>query len=109
MASTRAGAEILKLTGPVTIHNFSGLQELVEKPDSLPPILLIDLSQVPYIDSAALGSLVAIHVASEQSGRKYALVGANSRLKNLFELAYVRAFLVIYDSIEEAESHLIPA
>lgn len=99
------GLKLIKLVGPVTFHNFSQFQELTQK-DLLPAVLLIDLSEVPYIDSAALGSFVAIHVACEGTDKKYALVGANERLKNLFDLAYVRTFLVIYDSIPEAEGKL---
>lgn len=100
------GMKIIRLDGPVTIHNFAGFQELTEK-HLLPPVLIVDLTAVPYIDSAALGSFVAIHVACESTGRKYALIGANQRLKSLFDLAYVRTFLVIYDSLAEAETHLL--
>ena len=99
------GLRIIKLVGPVTFHNFSQFQELTQK-EFLPSALLVDLSEVPYTDSAALGSFVAIHVACEGTDKKYALVGANERLKNLFDLAYVRTFLVIYDSIPEAEAKL---
>ena len=105
VATSRPGLKILKLVGPVTIHNFSQFQDLTQK-HLLPQTLLVDLSEVPYIDSAALGSFVAIHVACEGTEKKYALVGANERLKNLFDLAYVRTFLVIYDSIPEAEAGL---
>jgi anti-sigma B factor antagonist len=106
MPEARPGVKIIRLAGPVTLHNFSRFQELTEK-DLLPQVLIVDLSAVPYIDSAALGVFVAIHVACEGTGRKYALTGANERLKNLFDLAYVRTFLVIYDSIAEAETHLL--
>jgi len=108
ISNARPGVKIIRLTGPVTIHNFSDFQELTEK-DLLPQVLIVDLSAVPYIDSAALGVFVAIHVACDASGRKYALAGANERLKNLFDLAYVRTFLAIYDSVAEAETHLLPA
>ncbi len=104
--SVRPDTKIIKLVGPVTMHNFAHFQELTDKA-VLPPILLVDLSEVPYIDSAALGSLVALHVACDGTDRKYALVGANNRLKNLFDLAYVRTFLIIYDSLAEAEAHLL--
>jgi anti-anti-sigma factor len=104
----RPGVKIVKLSGPITIHNFAQFQAMTEK-DLLPQILLVDLSAVPYIDSAALGTLVAMHVACESTGRKYALAGPNDRLKNLFDLAYVRTFLVIYDTLAEAEAHFIAA
>lgn len=93
----------LRLKGPVTIHNFFDFQELARQ-RPLPRLLLVDLTGVPYIDSAALGSFVGIHVSCEASKRKYALVGANERLKNLFDLTHVREFLVMYDSMAEASA-----
>jgi anti-sigma B factor antagonist len=108
IADAETGITIIRLAGPVTIHNFSHFQEITEK-KTLPPVLIVDLSQVPYIDSAALGVLVALHVACEGSGHKYALAGANERLKNLFDLAYVRTFLLIYDSVAEAQTRLLAA
>jgi anti-anti-sigma factor len=103
--NARPDVKIIKLAGPMTIHNFFDFQELTRK-QPYPRVLLVDLTDVPYIDSAALGSFVGLHVSAEGTGRKYALVGANERLKNLFELTRVRAFLVIYDSMAEAEARL---
>ncbi len=106
MPDPRPDVQILKLHGPLTIHNYYDFQDLTRK-QPLPRLLFVDLSDVPYIDSAALGSFVGIHVSCEGTDRKYALVGSNDRLKNLFDLAYVRAFLVIYDSLAEAQAHLV--
>jgi anti-anti-sigma regulatory factor len=47
---------ILKITGPLTIHNFFDFQDLARQQTA--PVFIIDLTDVPYIDSAALGSLV---------------------------------------------------
>jgi len=101
----RPDLKILKLNGPVTIHNFIEFQELARK-QPLPRVLVVDLHDVPYIDSAALGSFVGIHVSCEATGRRYALVGANERLRNLFDLTHARAFLVTYDSVDEAAAQL---
>jgi len=64
--------KIVKLIGPLTIHNYDEFQELTRK-KPFPQVLLVDLHEVPYIDSAALGTFVGIHVSCEESGRKYAL------------------------------------
>jgi len=101
----RPDVKIVKLIGPVTFHNISEFQELIHK-KPFPLVFIVDLSEVPYIDSAALGSFISIHVAREGTDCKYAFVGPNERLRNLFELAYVQSFLVIYDSMAEAETHL---
>lgn len=89
----------------MTIHNFFDFQDLTrQKP--FPPLLLVDVVDVPYIDSAALGSFVGLHVSCESNNRKYALIGANDRLKNLFEITQVHAFLVVFNTLEEAQSKL---
>ncbi len=101
---SRPDVKIIKLTGPLTIHNFFEFQEITRQKPS-PRILLVDLTDVPYIDSAALGSFVGLHVSCEGNDRKYALVGANERLTTLFELTHVKAFLVLSDTMAEAEAH----
>jgi anti-sigma B factor antagonist len=97
--------KLIRLSGPLTIHNFFKFQE-VSRERPAPKLLIVDLTEVPYIDSAALGSFVGLHVSCEGNNRKYALVGANDRLKTLFELTHVKSFLVIRESISEAESLL---
>jgi anti-sigma B factor antagonist len=104
-ADPRPDTKIVKLIGPITFHNLSGFQEFVQR-KPMPGILIVDLSHVPYIDSAALGILVSMHVARDGTGSKYALVGANERLRNLFDLAYVSSFLNVFDSVAEAEAYL---
>jgi len=101
----RPDVKILKLIGPLTIHNFFDFQEMTRQRPA-PRILLVDLSEVPYIDSAALGSFVGLHVSCESGKRKYALIGANERLLTLFDLTHVKSFLHAYDSIAEAEAAL---
>lgn len=103
------GIAILKVTGPLTIHNFFDFQDLSRKQSA--PVLLIDLSGVPYIDSAALGSLVAVHVSRGNAGKKYAIAGAQERLLALFRMTGLDGFLITYPTLAEAETALaqVPA
>lgn len=100
---SRPNVLLVKLSGPLTINNFFEFQELTRKAPS-DQTLIVDLSAVPYIDSAALGCLVGLHVSSERTGRKYAIAGANERLKKMFDLVEVDRFLVLCDSVDEAEA-----
>lgn len=95
---------ILKVDGPLTIHNFFEFQDLSRQQKAA--VLLIDLSGVPYIDSAALGSLVGIHVSRGNAGKKYAIVGANERLQNVFRITGITGFLVTFPTVGEAEAAL---
>ena len=104
----RADVKVVKLIGPLTIHNFFEFQDITRLRPS-PRVMLVDLSEVSYIDSAALGSFVGLHVSCEGSGRKYGLIGANDRLKTLFDLTHVGSFLTTFSSMAEAEEKLNPA
>jgi anti-sigma B factor antagonist len=104
--ATSPDVKIVRLSGPMTFHNLSSFQEFIHE-QPFPKVVIVDLSNVPYIDSAALGTLVSMHVAREGTDRKYAFVGANERLQNLFDLAYVREFLTVFDSVEEAKTRLV--
>ncbi len=97
--------QIVKVIGPLTMNNFFDFQAWTRKKPS-PEVMIIDLSETPYIDSAALGSLVGLHVSCNSSGRKYGLVNANERLHKLFGMTNVHSFLVHFDSVAEAEAAL---
>ena len=83
------------------MHNFFEFQDLTRNQRA--PVLLIDLTEVPYIDSAVLGSLVGVHVSYDRTGRRYALINPNERLKKLFAMSGLDGLLVTYNTIPEAE------
>lgn len=105
VSGSHPGVQIVRLNGPLTIHNFHEFQELTRR-EPRPQVMIVDLKNVPYLDSAALGTFVSIHVACEGNSRRYALAAPNDRLKSIFDLSNVTSFLVIYNSAEEAEKEL---
>ena len=50
------GTQILALTGPLTLNTMFGFQN--EFRATRPPVLIIDMTECPYIDSAGLGLLM---------------------------------------------------
>ncbi|MFZ0594518.1 MAG: STAS domain-containing protein [Bryobacteraceae bacterium] len=103
---TSEGVRIIKVRGPLTIHNFFEFQDLTRQHPRA-AVMLIDLAEVPYIDSAALGSLIGLHVSCGRAGEKYALLKANERLRSLFAMCGVDQLLVTFDSAEAAEAALL--
>lgn len=61
-------------------------------------LVILDLTDVPYMDSCALGSLMNLHRPSELNQR-YAVVGASERLRTMFHVARVDKILVTYPSM----------
>jgi anti-anti-sigma factor len=101
---SRDGIRVLKLIGPFTLKHVFEFQTLVRQDPA--PLTIIDLTAVPYMDSAALGSILGVHVSCQRHGVQYALAGASDRLKTLFKVAGVECLLVSCPSVAEAEGKL---
>lgn len=99
---SRPGVVVVKVYGPLEITNYSEFQEITRRSEA--PVLLVDMREVPYIDSAVLGSMVATHVACARNQRKYALVHANQRIQNMLNVSGVGEFIMNYPSLAQAEA-----
>lgn len=98
----REGTVILTLSGPLTLPNIFALQSDLRT--LKPPCLILDLSQVPYIDSAGLGVIMNYYVSAQGNNRKLFMVGTNDRVYALFAMTKVDGILKFADSIEAAQS-----
>ncbi len=94
------GATVLRLHGPLLLGNFFPLQSMVRADNA--PLLILDVSDMPYIDSAGIGCLVGAHVSRENSGRKLILVGANERLVTSLKVTKCDQLFVSAPTVEEA-------
>jgi anti-anti-sigma factor len=103
VAGAGPSVRILRLIGPFTLGTMFDFQNIVREGDAA--VTIIDLSGVPYMDSAALGALLGFHVSCQREGRRYALAGVSSRLRTLFLVAGVDGFLTQYDTADQAEEH----
>src|SRR5215471_1365898 len=92
---------VLRLSGPVTISNFFEFQSLVRGNTSRK--LILDLSGVPYIDSAGIGALVGVYVNHQKNGRSLALVGVNKRVRDAMQVTRVEQFFRFYDTEATAQ------
>ncbi|MGH9594481.1 MAG: STAS domain-containing protein [Bryobacteraceae bacterium] len=98
------GTRILRLSGQFTLQHVFEFQGVMRSGSD--PVTIIDLTGVPYMDSASLGALMGAHVFCQRNQRRYALVGVSQRLRTLFEVGGVDKLLVIYPTVEEAQLHL---
>ena len=102
--SSRAGLQILALKGAFTSGASWIFVEAVVAADA--PRLILDLSEVPMVDSMAVGALVRAFVSCHKAGRKLALVGLNHRVHNVLHLTGIAPLFDTYDSVSEAEAGL---
>jgi anti-anti-sigma factor len=98
------GTTILKLVGPLTLSTIFGFQN--EFRANTPKVLIVDLSESPYMDSAGLGLLMNYYVSAEHNGRKLLLVGVNHRIAAMLEMTKVQGVLKSFATVEAAEASL---
>jgi len=102
MSGTREGHRILRLTGPLTLTNLFTFQAMVRAETA--PVTVIEMTEVPYIDSAGIGSLMGAYVSRQKDGRSLALVGVNQRVQNAMTITNVYQFFSVFPTVAEAES-----
>ncbi len=105
------GTVIFRLTGPFTARDMYGalspdaLRGTFEAEDDGTPqaLHIIDLTEVPYVDSSGLGLMVSHYVRCQHRGVRLVVAGANARVVQLFELTKVDPFFPRVDTVDEAE------
>jgi len=98
---------ILEVAGELDFYNSSRLHRSVENLiDTRASRLLIDLREVSFLDSSAVGTLVAVHAALRDKGLALQITGVDGSVKSALELTGVARALPIASSREEALAHL---
>lgn len=100
--------EVLSLRGPLTANNGPVFQNAMRREEPMHTVIL-DFSDVPYVDSAGLGLLVTAHVTRQKSGRRMVLSGINPRVQRLFEITRMADLFLIFSSPAEAVAALTGA
>jgi len=103
--STVPGTVVLRLIGPVTLRNLFDLQARLRSGD-LPKNQILDLSRVPYMDSAGMGAIINHHVHCENKRVRLIVSGVSPRVLELFRMTMVDAVMSLAPSIEDAEASL---
>jgi anti-sigma B factor antagonist len=91
---------VLSLHGPLTMENVSPFLNAVRREDA--PTMILDFSNVPYLDSSGLGSLISASTSFVKSGRRFAITGANSRVRRVFEITKLENVLLVFPTLSDA-------
>ena len=98
---------ILEITGSIDINNAEYLQEQIEKNFmGGENHLVMDLTEVDYLDSSGLGQLVAAFKMSVQHGRKVVLAGVNEDVLNEMRLTRLDTLFDFATNVDEAIGNL---
>ncbi|HKO19310.1 MAG TPA: STAS domain-containing protein [Acidobacteriaceae bacterium] len=104
---------IFRLSGPFTARKMYGhltpdeLQKVLAfqsiPGEQLPARNILDLSEVPYMDSLGLGMIVTHYVSSTNKGIKTIAAGPTPRVLELFQLTKVDSIIPIVATVAGAE------
>jgi anti-sigma B factor antagonist len=95
------GQRILRLDGALVMPTVFQFQSTVRADTSRS--LIIDFTNVPYVDSAGIGALVGAYVTRQHGGRNLSLVGVSERIHNALKVTHVEQFFRFFDSVSAAE------
>lgn len=107
VAGQAPGCRILRLNGPLVLNNLFEFQSMLR--NDPPQTLILDLTAVPYMDSAGMGAIINYFVSSQRHGRKLLVAGVNGRVLELFRMTKVEGLLTMKPTVADAEQALIKA
>ena len=91
---------VLLVRGPLTIQTTPQFERAVRQESA--ETMILDLSDVPYIDSVGLGSLVATYVSHQKAGRCLVLTGVTARVMKVLKITNVHNFFMTFPTTWEA-------
>jgi anti-sigma B factor antagonist len=92
---------ILRLKGPLTISTLFSLQAALRECGNADTV--IDVTDVPYMDSAGLGTLLSHWAHTQRVAAKFAVTGVSPRIAVLLEVTKVNTVLPMFGTAEEAD------
>jgi anti-sigma B factor antagonist len=99
------GCTLLRLTGDVDFRSSPALrEELLRLIDRGARRLILDLSDVEYVDSSGVGTLVEARRHLLREGGELFLASMRARVRGVFEIARLDRFFKITDSVDEARN-----
>ena len=84
-------------------HNSKELKDyLLERLENGEKELILDLTEVRFVDSSGLGALLSGHKNAGLREGRFALTGVQSRVQSMFELTRLTRVFEIYPGVEDA-------
>lgn len=94
---------IVKISGEIDVFTSPRLREmLLEIIDDGAAHLVVDLSEVTFLDSTGLGVLVGIYHRLRARDGSMSFMGVNDRVRRVFHVTQLTKIFVLHRSLEEA-------
>jgi len=99
------GVVIFALSGAIDLHYVPTLRSLFQsKLKERCPALIVDLSDVDFVDSTGLSTLIEYHRDAGAHGGIFSLAGINPNLKPIFDVVQFNKVLAIFPTAAEAKA-----
>lgn len=95
---------IIILTGDVDMSSSSDARKLILDTLSNKENIMVDLSQVNYIDSSGVASLVEGFQMAKASKLEFSLIGVSESAMMVFKLARLDKVFPIFDTFEQHQN-----
>ena len=100
--TTTGSGPVVRVTGEVDLRTSPQLRrQLLQLLEQRPQRLVVDLSQVGYMDSSGVGTMVEIKRRIERDGGEVILSGLQTRVRSIFEITQLDKFFRIVPSADE--------
>lgn len=98
----RPNCVIIKLCGSCSMVEASRLsEELLRATTKRPNLILLDMSELDFITSDGLGSIVAGYLRSRKYDGDIRLIGPPSGIRQLLELTRLTNLFQVYSTVED--------
>jgi anti-anti-sigma factor len=88
-----AADAIVQCSGRITSDSSESLKATVKSMFSAGKFIVLDLSNVSYLDSSGLGTIVGLYVSAKRAKSELKIMHLNERLKELISLTRLGEFL----------------
>jgi anti-sigma B factor antagonist len=105
--NTEGEVTTIHLSGDIDLNQSPRLRGIFQdKTKAKAPALLLDFSQVRYIDSSGLATLVEYYQSSRPWSGRIVLAGLSPRVRSVFDLVRLTEIFQIFDTPDEARQSL---
>ncbi len=87
--STVEGATVVRCVGHLTFDVAAAFKSDIKAMVTKGGRLVLDLTDLAYMDSAGLGSIASIYVSSKKAGCDLQLINLNKRVKELLGITHL--------------------
>jgi anti-sigma B factor antagonist len=99
-----AGYPVLGVRGEVDVYSAGSLKDSITELLGQSPVVIVDLSEVGFLDSTGLGALVAGRTSASEAGGSLPVVCDRERILKLFKITGLDEVFLIYPTVDEAVS-----